>query len=101
MATRQGQMFTVTVTGNQVATSAASAGTTLPLAQSGEVPRYIRINSSQPCYFKMGVGTQTATVNDVLITGATFMVVPRGYNNWAALQVSVAGACQVSPLEDC
>lgn len=94
---------TVTSTGKNLATSAASAGTTLPTAQSGEVPRYVRVAATSAAYFRMGAGVQTAVAGDLLIQpgDSIILAVPQGITNAAALQVTAAGIVQISPLEDC
>lgn len=95
--------ITVTKTGVQQASGAASAGSTIPLAQSGEVPRYIRVAATAPACIKIGPGAQTATTGDLQVQpgDAVTLAVPRGCTNFAVIQVSAAGLVQISPLEDC
>jgi hypothetical protein len=95
--------ITVTATGVQRASGASSAGGTLPLASSGEVPRYIRVAATAPACIKIGPGTQTATAGDLQVQpgDTAILAVPRGCTNYAVIQVSNAGIVQISPLEDC
>lgn len=94
--------ITVMVTGSTTATGAASAGTTIPNASSGEKPRYIRVAATAACTFRIGAGAQTALTTDMLIQpgDAVVMQVPGGITHYAAIQVAAAGIVQVSPLEN-
>ncbi|MES2187957.1 MAG: hypothetical protein V4505_25625 [Pseudomonadota bacterium] len=94
---------TVTATGILLTTSGASAGGALPVASSGEIPRYVRVAATAAATVRMGVGAQTALTTDMLVQpgDAQIMVVPRGVTHMAALQVTAPGVVQVSPLEDC
>jgi hypothetical protein len=96
--------ITVTVTGSNITTGAASASAALPLASSGEVPRYIRFAVTANARIRMGVGAgTTALATDMLVTpgDAVVLDVPRGYTHWAAIQDSAAGTACATPLEDC
>ena len=94
--------ITVTVTGKSVASGAASAGTTIPLDSSGNLPRFIRVAATNPACFRMGAGTQTAVITDLQIQpgDSEILHVPQGVTNFAVIQVSAAGIVQVSPLEN-
>jgi hypothetical protein len=94
--------ITVVSAGTSQASGAASAGTTIPLCSSGEVPRYIRIASSNAAYVRIGAGAQTAVAGDLMVQAgdAAVISVPRGYTHFAVLQVTVAGVVQISPLEN-
>ena len=94
---------TIVKTGVQQASGAASAGTTIPTAQSGEVPRYIRVAATAAACIRIGAGAQTAVVTDVQVQpgDALTMAVPRGFTHFAVIQVSTGGVVQISPLEDC
>lgn len=97
------EFITVVKTGVQQASGAASAGGTLPTAQSGEVPRYIRVAATAPACIRIGAGAQTAVATDLQVQpGDTVILsVPRGFTHFAVIQVSAAGIVQISPLEDC
>lgn len=95
--------ITVVKTGISQASGAASAGGTLPTAQSGEVPRFIRVAATVAACIKIGAGAQTATINDLQIQpgDAALMHVPSGITNFAVIQVSAPGIVQISALENC
>lgn len=95
--------ITVTATGVLITTSGTSAGSALPNASSGEVPRYVRIASTAAATVRMGAGAQTAITTDMLVQvgDAVVLAVPRGVTHIAAIQVTAAGVVQVSPIEDC
>jgi SH3-like domain-containing protein len=95
--------LTVTATGVLITTSGVSAGSALPNASSGEVPRYVRIAATAAATVRMGAGAQTAVTTDLLVQpgDAVVLTVPRGVTHIAALQVTAAGVVQVSPVEDC
>lgn len=93
---------TVTATGTRTASGAASAGTTIPLCSSGEVPRYIIVSATAAAHFRLGAGAQTSVNTDLMIQpgDARIMSVPSGYTNYACIQAVAAGVVQVSPLEN-
>lgn len=95
--------ITVTTTGVSITTGAASAGSALPNASSGEVPRYVRIAASVAACVRIGPGAQTAVATDLLImpSDAVVLAVPRGCTHVAAIQLAAAGVVIVTPLEDC
>lgn len=91
----------IIASGVSVATSAASAGTTIPLGTNGAVPRYVRFASTQNAYVKMGTGAQTSTAGDMLISpGDATIIATLGNTHFAALQVTLPGVVQASPVED-
>ena len=93
---------TVTVTGSRTACGAASAGTTIPVCSSGEIPRFVIVSATAAAHFRMGAGAQTAINTDLMIQpgDARTMQVPSGINNYACIQAVAAGVVQVSPLEN-
>ena len=99
--TFEGTLFIVK-TGVSQASGAASAGGALPTAQSGEIPRYIRVAATAPACFRMGAGAQTAVTTDLQVQpgDAAILAVPSGFTNFAVIQVSAAGIVQISPLEN-
>ena len=95
--------LTVTVTGLSITTGAASSGGALPVASSGEVPRFIRVTASAAACVRIGVGAQTALATDLLVQpgDAITLRVPNGVTHVAAIQLTAAGIVIVTPLEDC
>lgn len=95
--------LTIVKVGASSTFGAASTGASIPTAQSGEVPRFIRVAATNACYFRIGSGAQTAVIGDLLIQPADAVVlqVPSGVNAFAALQVAAGGVVVVSPLENC
>ncbi|MES2637560.1 MAG: hypothetical protein V4605_09560 [Pseudomonadota bacterium] len=94
--------ITVVATGTVTTTGAASAGAAIANALSGEKPRFIRVAATSACTFRIGAGAQTAVTTDLLIQAgdAVILHVPSGFTHYAAIQVTVAGVVQVSPLEN-
>ena len=94
--------ITVVKTGVSQASGAASAGTTLPTCQSGEIPRYIRVAATAPACFRMGSGAQTAVATDLQVQpgDAAILHVPSGFTHFAVIQVSTGGFVQISALEN-
>lgn len=95
--------MTVIKTGVNLATSAASAISPLPTAQSGEIPRYVRIAASVAAHVRLGIAGTTALATDMMVQpgDAVTVVVPRGITHVAAIQDTAAGTVNVVPLEDC
>ncbi|MBV4459178.1 hypothetical protein KVG96_14555 [Pseudomonas sp. COR58] len=91
----------VVATGVNIATSGTSASSAIPNAQSGELPRYIRITASTGAYVRIGNGTVTAVNTDMMVQpGDAVIIAVSNLKNIAALQVTSAGVVQVSPLEN-
>jgi hypothetical protein len=95
--------ITVTTVGSTIATGAASTSIAIPPASSGEVPRFIRLSSTNGVHAKLGTSDVEATDDDMLINVSDALVinVPRGVTHIAAIQESAAGKLNVVPLEDC
>lgn len=99
--TYEGGPVTITAAGVNITTGAASASATIPNDSAGNLPRYIRVSASAAAYVKLGIGSATATANDTMVQpGDALIMAISGNNKIAALQVSAAGAVQVSPLEN-
>lgn len=94
--------ITVVATGKSQASGAASAGTTLPTAADGNIPRYVRVTATNPACFRFGYGSlPTAVTTDLQIQpGDAVILSTNGATHFACIQVSVAGVVQVSPLEN-
>jgi aspartate/methionine/tyrosine aminotransferase len=94
--------ITVVAVGTTITTGATSTSTTIPTAQSGETPRYIRVSADTACFVKLGTAAATATANDILVQpgDAVILHVPGGYTKIAAIQSAAAGKCNVVPLEN-
>ncbi|ALK96981.1 hypothetical protein AB595_04730 [Massilia sp. WF1] len=95
--------LTITTTGANIATSGTSARVPIPPAQSGEIPRYIRVIATAAAHIKMGTSTVTAVAADLMVQPADSvnLVVPRGITHIAAIQDTAAGTVNIVPLEDC
>lgn len=95
--------ITVTSAGSTIATGAASASIAIPVASSGEIPRFIRLSSSNGVHARLGTAAVAATANDMLVnvSDAVILTVPRGVTHIAAIQEAAAGKLNVTPLEDC
>jgi hypothetical protein len=97
----QGSFITVTKTGVTQASSGSSAGGTIPLDSSGNVPKFIRVAATAAACIRLGPGAQTAVTSDLQVQpgDAVVMMVPSGYTNYAVIQVAAAGVVQISPLD--
>lgn len=97
-----GGYVTVAVTGIALVTSAASTSAAIPNMSSGEKPRFIRIAATQAACIRIGAGAQTAVTTDLQVQpgDAVIIQVATGVVTIAAIQVTVAGVVQVSPLEN-
>jgi hypothetical protein len=95
--------MTVVKTGVNIVTSGTSANSPLPTAQSGEVPRYVRISATAAARVKLGIAGVTAVAADMLVQpgDAVRVVIPRGITHVAAIQDTAAGTVNIVPLEDC
>src|SRR4051812_30799990 len=93
---------TIAATGVNITTSGTSASATIPLDSSGAIPRYVRIASSAGAFIRFGKTTATAVTTDMLVQpgDSIIMAVPAGCDKVAGIQVTAAGALQVSPLEN-
>lgn len=93
--------LTVVATGKSQASGAASAGTTLPVANDGSIPRYVRVAATQPACFRFGYGSlPTAVATDLQVQpGDAVILSTNGATHFAVIQVSTGGVVQVSPLE--
>lgn len=93
--------ISVVVTGVSIATSGTSASANIPLCQSGEIPKYIRIAATAPACVRLGNGTVTAVATDLQVQpGDAVILAVQQLTKIAAIQVSAAGIVQVSPLEN-
>lgn len=93
--------ISVVATGVSITTSGTSASASIPLCQSGEVPRYIRIAATAPACVRLGNGTVTAVTTDLQVQpGDAVIVSVHQLTKIAAIQVAAAGIVQVSPLEN-
>jgi predicted metal-binding protein len=95
--------ITVVKTGANITTSATSARVAIPTAQSGEIPRYIRIAAINPCHVCLGTVASNAVITDTLVqpADAITLAVPRGMTHVCAIQDAAAGLVNIVPLEDC
>jgi hypothetical protein len=95
--------LTITTTGANIATGATSSRIPIPPAQSGEIPRYVRVVATVACHVKIGTSTVAAVAGDLLVQPAdsVTLAVPRGVTHVAAIQDTAAGTVNIVPLEDC
>jgi hypothetical protein len=95
--------LTITATGANITTSAASARIAIPTASSGEIPRYVRVIATAAAHVKLGVSTVNAVAGDLMVQPAdsVTLAVPRGFTHAAAIQDTAAGTVNIVPLEDC
>lgn len=92
--------MTVTKTGSIINFTATSASVAIPTDSANTIPKYCRLASTQPCYVRLGVGSASAVAGDLLVQPADAVLVrTHGLSHVAALQVSVAGVLQISPVE--
>jgi hypothetical protein len=100
-----GQRFDLSVTivapGITITTSGVSSQVNIPSASSTELPRYIRVAATSAACVRLGTNP-VATANDTQVQpgDALILHVPTGVTKIAAIQVSAAGAVQISPLEN-
>ena len=93
----------ITALGANVASGVASARIAIPVASSGEIPRYIRVVASINAHIRIGTVTTDALVTDTFLGAGQelYLMVPRGITHIAAIQDTVVGVVNVAPLEDC
>lgn len=94
--------ITVAATGISITTGAASAGASIPVMSSGEIPRYVRISATAAAHVRFGKTSATAVATDVMVQpgDAVTMHIPSGYDYVAAIQNASAGKVIVTPLEN-
>lgn len=94
--------ITVTATGISITTGAASAGASIPLMSSGEVPRYVRVAATVAAHVRFGKTSATAVATDALIQPGDSQVfhIPSGYDYVAAIQNASSGKVIVTPMEN-
>lgn len=90
----------ITQTGINITTSATSAGAALP-ANSGGTNRYVRIAVTQTARIRFGNGgVPTAAATDLMVNPTDSIVVDiKGFTHVAAIQDSVAGTVNITPVE--
>ena len=94
--------FTITQTGANITTSAASARVALPLNAAGNVPRYIRVTATAAAHISLGTVASNAVATDAMLMpydGLT-LAVPLGLTHLCAIQDTAAGTVNVVPLEN-
>lgn len=95
--------ISVSAVGANIVTGAASASVAIPVAQSGEVPRIVRIAATVNARVKLGTVGVAAVAADMLIqpSDGVLMTIPRGITHIAAIQDTAAGMVSITPLENC
>jgi len=93
--------FTVSASGANVASGAASANVAIPNSSAGKKPRYIRVHATVAAYIKLGTGAVAAAAGDMIVD-PTFPVFlnTSGHTHVAAIQLAAAGTVNITPLED-
>lgn len=91
----------IVATGGTITTSGTSSRIAIPNDSGGAAPKYVRVIATNPAYVKVGNSTVTAAAGDAMVqpSDGAILNVSR-CTHIAAIQVSVAGTVQVSPLED-
>jgi len=94
--------ITISVTGANITTGAASASAALPAASSGDVPRFVRFAATVAAHIRIGVVGLTAVATDLLLmpNDSVIVAIPRGATHFAAIQDVAAGVVNALPLED-
>lgn len=95
--------ITVTTVGANITTGAASARVALPVSQSGEIPRLIRVVATANARIKIGTSAVAAVAADMLVqpNDSIIMTIPQGITHIAAIQDTATGTVSVTPLENC
>ena len=87
--------------GTSITTGVASASAAIPVNSSGIKPTYARVSVSAAAFVKIGQSAVAATANDILvIPGDAIILKVSGNTHIAAIQQTLAGVCNVTPLED-
>lgn len=89
--------------GANITTGAASARVAIPAtsANAGDAPKYVRVSATAACYVRLGNSSIAAVAGDTLIQpGDALIMCVSKQTHIAAIQVTAAGICQISPLED-
>lgn len=93
--------ISVVKTGAVIAFTGTTANVAIPTDNSGNIPRYVRLAATNPCFVKIGTTGVTAVSGDLMIQPADSAIVRTyGMTFIAALQVSAAGTLQISPIEE-
>lgn len=98
-----GDSITVTAPGAVINFGAASANVAIPNTSGGvgNLPKYVRLVSTQPCYVRITNGAGVAVAGDLMVQPADSVVVrSHGLTHVNAIQVTAAGVLQISPCED-
>jgi len=93
---------TITKTGVNLASGAASTNAAIPTASSGQIPQKVRITATAAAAVKLGTTGVAAVAGDTMVQpgdGIT-LAVPAGITHVAAIQITAAGVVNVVPLED-
>jgi hypothetical protein len=95
--------ITVTVTGANITTGAASAAVAIPTDASGVVARRVRVAATSAAHVRIGTVGLSAVATDLLLqpNDAVKLTVPVGCTHIAAIQDTSAGVVNVVPLEGC
>lgn len=90
----------VAASGSNIDTGAASASAAIPNDSTGSRARFVRVAVTVAAYVKLGQTGVTAAAADMLVNPEQAVVLKvDGFTHIAAIQVSAAGVCNVTPLE--
>ena len=86
--------------GVQVVASGISAQVAIPVAASGALPKFVRIQSSGFCYIKFGASGVAATTNDFYLSANNAEIITLHGNAFMAyLQDTANAKITITPLE--
>lgn len=93
---------TITKTGANLASGAASTNVAIPTASSGQLPQKVRVTATEAAAVKLGTTGVTAVAGDAMVQPGDplTLVVPRGITHIATIQITTAGVVNIVPLED-
>lgn len=94
--------ITITKTGVNLASGAASTNVAIPTASSGALPRYVRITATAAAAVKVGASGVAAVAGDAMVQPGDplTLAIPNGVTHVAAIQISAGGVVNIAPLED-
>lgn len=93
--------LSITATGTNITTGAASASATIPTSAAGGTPTYVRLSCTVACYAKVGPSGVTAAAGDILINPSDAVVLfVKGCTTIAAIQAAAAGVLNIVPVEN-
>lgn len=94
--------ITVSASGANITTGAASANVAVPNSSSGQRARFVRLQATAAAYVRPGPSVSIAAAAGDLLLDPTSPIILNvaGHTHIAAIQVAAAGIVNVTPLED-